>query len=151
MDLFLYIRCPPVADRLLQPPAQPPAQPPPLPPPPAPRVRPPNGGPPQPATFGFEPGNVLEADPNLNVIRSLTMLRTCDPHILEWNERPIFEEWHRTTQAYEQFVGGDEDTINARIATGMTVLQEERIETLRWMVEDLVRMWKHVGGLPVPP
>ncbi|EME81587.1 uncharacterized protein MYCFIDRAFT_78950 [Pseudocercospora fijiensis CIRAD86] len=87
-------------------------------PPPTPRFRPPNGGPPQPATFGFEPGTIHETNPNWNVIRDLTKLRTCDPQILEWNERAIFEEWHRTTQAYEQFVGGDEDTVNARIATG---------------------------------
>ncbi|KXS99347.1 hypothetical protein AC578_8982 [Pseudocercospora eumusae] len=143
MDLFLYTRFPFVAGHNLQILQQPPPH-------PAPRVHPPDGGPTQPATFGFEPGMVLETDPNWKVIRSLTKLRTCDPHILEWNERPIFEEWHRTTQAYEQFVEGGEDTINARIATGITGLHEDRIETLRWMVEDLVRMWEHVGGLPVP-
>ncbi|KXT16144.1 hypothetical protein AC579_5107 [Pseudocercospora musae] len=142
MDLFVHIRCPFFAnhDRQIIPQH----------PPSVPKVHPPNGGPPQAATFGFGPGLVLETDPNWNVIRSLTNLRTCGPQMLEWNERQIFEEWRRSTQAYEQSVGADEDTINARIATGLSGLAEDRIETLRWMVEDLVRMWEQVGGLPVP-
>lgn len=67
--------------------------------------------------------------------------------MLERNQDPIIQEWHRTSTAHGQLVGESDDTMNSRLDTTMERIRTDRMEALRNMVRDMWQWKNEAGGL----